>query len=386
MARKQAAAELDTVNDAPKHSKTKDTFIAAGIKAINSNGVDHISVSAVTELASSTRPTFYSLFGDIDGLLADIWLAHGEWFLTSLADPEFRFEIADAATKERITALLEIFTVSHRKSEVFEVVQPSTQQWWKSRVGNDNYAQLKLAWLAGQRLGSWLTFPIEPKALLSGFAIPFLLKLGSRAQNTGLPLSQLKLPKLSDPKLDSQSVEDLLLESAVKVISRVGVPAASMTRISRNAEVTTGSTYPRFKNIDALVLASFAKAISQIVADNMSKVTSNGFTIDDLGNITTAGLRDSRKVWRNYRVEVHLEGRVNSKLAHVIREALLQTNVQVSAGMEPLPFAKSQREAVAFLVHVIGIGLAILLNAGIPVDELDNRIIIRDMIALFANS
>ena len=367
-------------SSASRVSKSADVFVASGIKAICEVGIDHISVSQVTALANSTRPTFYSQFGGVEGLCADIWLAYGSWFLRNVADPGFRFEVSDPGTQAKMLALLEIFTVSHRVAEIAEVVEPTVASWWKQSTQPNAYSQLKLSWLVGQRLGSWLTFPIEPKALLAGFAAPIITNLGDKARSTGLPVKQLKLPPLKDPKIADGSVENQLLDSAIRVIARVGVEKASMTRISRNAQVTTGAVYPRFKNHDELILASFARAIESVVEENFAQIKPEGFSPDDFGLVTTAGLLQDRKTWRNFRVEMHLAARLNRKLAENIRTALAITNERVGVGLGLLPISKTEREAVAFLVHAIGIGLAMLLNSGVPVDELDHRIITRDMI------
>ncbi len=381
MAKKAGGEALYSVKQAPaKPSKTSDIFLAAGIEAIVEVGIDQVSVSQITAIAHATRPTFYSLFGNVDGLFADIWLTYGEWFLDNLADPAFRYEVSEPAIQARMVALLEVFTVSSRISEVSEVVEPTTRKWWSTRTRGDVYSQLKLSWLAGQRLGSWLTYPVEPKALLAGFITPILENIGDKARSTALPLKQIKLPALTDPKISDGSIENQLLDSAIRVISRVGVARASMTRISRNAQVTTGTLYPRFKNHDELILASFARAISSVVEENFAQIKPEGFYPDDFGLVTIAGLRDERKVWRNFRVEIHLAARLNRKLAENVRSALSLTNERVSTGMGLLPISKSEREAVSFLVHTMGIGLAVLLNAGAPVDELDHRIITRDMI------
>jgi AcrR family transcriptional regulator len=199
-----------------------------------------------------------------------------------------------------------------------------------------------------------------------------------------LPFKQLQLPLLKDPKLESAVVQDILIESAIAVISKFGVKDASLTRIARNAQVTTGSTYPRFKNTEALVLASFDRAITRVTQENFSKISADGFTPDDFGNITTAGLQPARKIWRNFRVETHLAARADAKLASAIRDALAKTNAQVSKGLGLLPVSNAERESVAFLVHVIGIGLAVLLNAGVSVDQLDHRLITRDLILKLA--
>ena len=370
---------------AAKPSKTTDVFIEAGIQCIVREGIDQISVSNITEIAKATRPTFYSLFGNVDGLLADIWLLNGPWFLENLADPTFRLEVSEPADQARMVALLEIFTVSHRISEVSEVVEPMVANWWQALTNTDSYAELKLSWLAGQRIGSWLTYPIEPKSMLAGFVGPIIQNLGTKARSTALPLKQIKLPALKDPKLADNSIENQLLDSAIRVISRVGVAKASMTRISRNAQVTTGTMYPRFKNHDELILASFSRAIASVVEENFSQVKPEGFYPDDFGLVTSAGLRNERKVWRNFRVEMHLAARLNRRLAESIRTALAVTNERVGAGLALIPISKGEREAIAFLVNSLGIGLAVLLNAGIKVDELDHRVITRDMVEDLGN-
>jgi len=384
MARDSIPESLYSVKTAPTKSTralaSTEIFLLAGIASIAKDGIDQVTVSKVTALAKSTRPTFYSLFGNLEGLFADIWVSQGDWFLHNLADPEFRFEISSQETQSRMRALLEIFTVSHRFSEVAEVLEPMVSRWWSANTKGQEYSQLKFAWLTGQRIGSWLTFPIEPKALLAGFVGAVIQNLGDHAQSTALPLDQVKLPLLSDPKMGDESIDNQLLDAAIRVISRVGVVNASMSRISRYARVSTGTVYPRFKNHEALFLASFTRAISAIVEENFAQVKPAGFTTDDFGLITSAGLQEGRKVWRNYRVEMHLTARTNSRLAESIRTALTLTNERVSSGMGLLPISKTEREAVAFLVHTIGIGLAVLLNARIRVDELDHRLITRDMV------
>jgi hypothetical protein len=44
-----------------------------------------------------------------------------------------------------------------------------------------------------------------------------------------------------------------------------------------------------------------------------------------------------------------------------------------------LPASVEEKQAIAYWVHTIGIGMAILFNAGLAVDRLDHRMITRDM-------
>lgn len=359
-------------------------FIEAGLTAIAQVGIDRVSVSQITNIVQSSRPTFYAYFGDISGLWAEAWLAHGNEFLNKLGDPEYRLEVAGPQEKAKMLALLEIFTVSHRISEVQEIVEPSTHNWWEKQKGNSEFSELKLTWLTANRLGSWLTQPIEPKAIMSSILEPVLTLIGDKPSGVAADPRFEKLPEISDPKSSDESVEGQLLDAAIRVIAKSGVAAASMTRIARNAQVSTGTIYPRYSSGEEILLESFQHAIKQVVDENFSFIDKTGFAPDQFGAVVIAGLSDARSSWRNFRVETHLNGRVHSALAKRMRKSLDQTNLRVASGLAALPISAGEREAVAFLVHTIGIGMALLHNAGVPVAQLDHRVITREMIAAMA--
>jgi len=54
-------------------------------------------------------------------------------------------------------------------------------------------------------------------------------------------------------------------------------------------------------------------------------------------------------------------------------------------GLGQLPATLEQKHAIAYWVHTIGIGMAILFNAGLAVDRLDHRMITRDMMSALLN-
>ncbi|MFM6967648.1 MAG: hypothetical protein ACKOWN_01785 [Microbacteriaceae bacterium] len=78
---------------------------------------------------------------------------------------------------------------------------------------------------------------------------------------------------------------------------------------------------------------------------------------------------------------MYLEARYNPQLAAKLRDALAATNVRVAAGLGQLPIGPGEREPIAFLVHTIGIGMAIVMNNGIAVNELDHQLITRELVA-----
>jgi AcrR family transcriptional regulator len=364
----------------PRHEKVVGEIRKAGMKAISQKGIDRISVSQICDLAKNTRPTFYSYFGNIDGLLADIWVGEGDAFLSRLADPSYEVMNTKFSVEDR--ALVEILAISHRVPEVAEVVNRQVQTWWNQLVQDEEFRSLKFAWLIGERLGALLMLPVDPTVKTLALADKFLLSVDRIATIKGKVTTDL-LPPISDPAPKEQSVDELLLAATVNVIANAGVKAASMARISRFAQVTTGSVYPRFSNIAALVIESFEFAAKHVVSQNLANTKDGSFGPDEFGLFVTAGLLPRRKQWRNYRLEAHLEGRVNKALAKRIQKSNAEVNAQVSSALKRYNIPDVVLEAATHLIHSIGIGFTLLFNAGIPLNELDHRRITRQIVVVF---
>jgi AcrR family transcriptional regulator len=363
-----------------RHDRVVADFRNAGITAINSSGIDRISVSLVCSVAESTRPTFYSYFGNVDGLLADIWLAECDEFLARLADPAYQVLNSKFAAQDR--ALVEIMASSHRNVEVAEVVNRRMQSWWKALAGNDEFKNLKYSWVIGARLGLLMMFPVDPTVKTLAVADQLLNSIDKVATIKNKVTTDL-LPPISDPEPIEQGVDQMLLAAAVNVIANSGIAAASMARISRFAQVTTGSVYPRFSNIADLVLASFEFAAKHVVNQNLANTKDGSFGPDEFGLFVIAGLLPRRKQWRNYRIEAHIEGRVNKSLAKRIQKSNHEVNLQVSQALKRYNIPDPVLESATHLIHSIGIGFSMMYNAGISLNELDHRRITRQIVAVF---
>ena len=369
-----------SVTPKPNHDRVVSEIRKAGMKAISQKGIDRISVSQICDLAKNTRPTFYSYFGNIDGLLADIWISEGDAFLSRLADPSYEVMNTKLAVEDR--ALVEIFAIAHRVPEVAEVVNRQVLAWWSSLTKNDDFKSLKFAWLIGERLGALLMLPVDPTVKTLALADKFLLSVDKVATIKTKMTTDL-LPPISDPKPKEQSVDELLLAATVNVIANSGVKAASMARIARFAQVTTGSVYPRFSNISSLVIESFEFAAKHVVTQNLANTRDGSFGPDEFGLFVTAGLLARRKQWRNYRLEAHIEGRVNKPLAKRIQKSNAEVNIQVSNALRRYDIPEVVLEAATHLIHSIGIGFTLLFNAGIALNELDHRRITRQIVVVF---
>ena len=366
-----------------RHEKSTDVFLRAGVQAIADTGIDRISVSQVTEIAEATRPTFYSYFGDIDGLLADIWLGYSEQWLKELSDVDYNIDKQDKFKKDLWLTLSEILAITHRVPALQEVVEPTMQVWTNKLSEHSMLSQLKTYWLVGTRLGISITQGVDKKVSLAKIIEPMVKYAPDEPTVKLAELKPALLPPVSDPKISELTIENQLIQAAIEVIASAGAAAASMTRISRKARLSTGSAYPRFANSADLINSSFEMAVSRVVEENFSFIDLEGFGPEDFGLFVTAGLTPPRKTWRNFRIEIHLEGRINKELAKRLAKSLQLTNAEVAKGLVKYGHPEMTEQAIPYFMHAVGIGFAILLNAGAPVATLDQRMVTVEFVRLF---
>lgn len=356
-----------------------DELLLSGISAVADKGIDHTSVSDVATVSGVSRPTFYTYFGDMNGFYAEVWLRYGqEWLDAQIEGSE---QLAPAIDQ----ALLEIFSACRRIPEVFEVVQPDFERWWHTQTDSGAMASQRLVWNLAFTLGYKLSRKVTTK---SDFGLPIVSFLE-------LPDDALSLPFLSglgkvDPSLlppmegltrIDDSVESSLTLATKEVIATSGVAAASMTRIARRARVSTGTVYPRFKNSETLIQTSFSKAISNIVGKNVAIVASRGLGIDEYALTVNAGFGENRKVWRNFRTEMHIEAAHNPELAKFMEGGFETAAKFLEDSFLEFGIPQQLATPIAWFLHSHAIGLSIIYSVLPEIDQIDYRIMARWMIS-----
>jgi AcrR family transcriptional regulator len=274
----------------------------------------------------------------------------------------------------------EILAASHRIPEVLEVVQPIMAEWWSKYENSSELEKLQVMWLVAERLGVSITYDVDPLVQTAEFIEPALIAVGSMKVSESE--SKAVLPRLVGSEASDETMDMRLLNSTIDVISRGGVKAASMARVARRAQVSTGVMYPRFSGIESLVENSFEHAILAVISENFSSVENSGFDENDFGILIMAGLQPARKVWRNFRIEIHLGAKDRPSLSKRIQENLRETNAKVAAKLKSVKHQELAVGPVPYLMHAVGIGFAVLLNAGIPVDKVDHRLITKALTQL----
>jgi AcrR family transcriptional regulator len=360
-----------------------DEFLLAGVSAIASKGIDRISVSQVTQIAKSTRPTFYTYFGDIQGLFAEIWIKYGKSWLENLASENYTKFSQDPFDRTLTIALSEILAISHRAQAVQEVVVPTFAQWHDGNSQLDAFQKSKLYFSLANKLGVALTMPIAP-GIVAALEIERLLKMVSGPTNTTIVSADAREIQLVTPEPADKTIESRILKSTMEVIADSGVVQASMARIARRASFSTGSLYPRFENSSEVLNFTFEYAQAKVLHENFSAF-SNKMSSQDFGRIINASLKPSRKIWRDFRIEIHVDARVNSKLSKLLAGSITETTRRISANLEALAIPNHALDAISNLSHSEGLGLGLLLNVGLPVDEMDFRPLTMTLVEVLDN-
>ena len=368
----------------PLSGKTKkrasfDELLLSGIQAVAANGIDHTNVSDVATLSGVSRPTFYTYFGDMNGFYAEVWLRYGQEWLDA------QVEGGLSLAPEIDQAVLEIFAACRRIPEVLEVVQPDFERWWQEQtLGNSIKAQ-QLVWRLGFRLGYKMSRFVSEKAELGtpilaflnlpddAMSLPFLAGLGK--------VSPEELPPVSGLTVTDDSVESSLTLATMEVIASSGVAAASMTRVARRARVSTGTVYPRFKNSETLIQTAFSEAISNIVGKNVAVVAERGLGIDQYALTVSAGYGESRKVWRNFRTEMHLEAAHNKELAKYMESGFEKPTKFLEESFITFGLPLTLATPIAWFLHAHAIGISMIYNVLPAVADLDYRIMARWMVS-----
>ena len=370
---------MSVMHPQAKKSKKRASFddlLLAGIRAIAEKGLDQVNVTDVTVIASVSRPTFYTYFGDMNGFFAEIWLHHGRNWLDAQFNETLELE------PQEDQALLEIFAAARRIPELVEVVQPEFERWWAQNVGADPRKAQNASWYLGARIGYKISKPVSAKSDL-GLPIFKFLEIPEAEFNSelmsGLGSVPGTLPAMPGIELNSDDVEDLLTHAAIEVIAKSGVAAASMTRIARRSRVSTGTLYPRFKNVESLIDSSFAHAIRHIVSGNVAMIEEQGTGVDQYGIAVNAGFRADRDSWRNYRIEMHLAAAHNPSLAKMMEPGFEETAGLLRDSAVRMGTSVEMATSLAWFMHVHAIGISLLFAVMPSIGELDNRYMARHL-------
>jgi AcrR family transcriptional regulator len=347
-----------------KRALDSDDVFQLAVIEIERVGVDNVTVSEICAVLGITRPTFYGRFGNIDGFIAETWLAVGVDWLDRLSNVEYSARPGDLG-------IAEILTVARRRTEVLEVVFPSVSQWWS--LSRESVNEGALMWLLSNRIGIMLTQRTDG-----------LVTVAARTDALVLPLRNHKSFesenwRLKDFRLSDVTFPDPILRATSEVISRSGFTGVTMSRVARATKLSTGAIYPRYVNAAELAKSAFSFAQNEIVRSNDELWNNRAFSIAEFGQFIAAGLDPNRETWRRLRVETFLVAHHSEALETTARESLRKMVVDISVTMSKVGIPANLQDAIAYLLHTLGVGFAILHELGIDAGQVDQAAVAREV-------
>ena len=198
------------------------------------------------------------------------------------------------------------------------------------------------------------------------------------------PNVKLVQAELETPEAASESDDDRIKASTIEVVAAAGVADASMTRIARNLQVSTGSVYPRFKNVSDVIGEAFSWSIQKIVKDNTAAYFATSANADSYASIIIASLSEPRRPWRNFRLEMYLASRFRESLSKTMIPGLELSDAVLENFVRKNGIPERHVTQIVGLMHALGIGFAVLQNAGIDVNTVDHRLMTRYLVSVLS--
>ena len=116
---------------------------------------------------------------------------------------------------------------------------------------------------------------------------------------------------------------DALVNAACDVIGRVGLVAATNTRISRRAGLTPGAVYTMYDSKDELLIDAMRTLLGDAVNDNLA-VTVHATDRSRMGEVSahllSRGGGEARRPWLRFRLEAYMAAMHRRDLAEVLSE------------------------------------------------------------------
>jgi AcrR family transcriptional regulator len=183
-------------------------------------------------------------------------------------------------------------------------------------------------------------------------------------------------------EVPEQTDEERIKTSTIEVVASAGVADASMTRIARNLQVTTGSVYPRFKNVSEIIGEAFNWGQKTIVEENTAAYATTSSNPDSYAAIIVGANAESRKVWRDFRLEMYLASRVRESLSKAMIPGLVEADTLLASFARKNSLPERHIDQIVGLMHALGLGFPALQNAGLDILALEHRIPTRYLVSV----
>jgi AcrR family transcriptional regulator len=340
----------------------RDAIIDFALKDISSAGVDGISVTALIASAGITRPTFYSYFGDVQGLLAEIWLEKGRQWIDIIAAPGEFTQRDD----ELVYALTEVFISAHRSEELRSIVEISFAEFI-SEFSGETGRLTTVMWRIANRVGVVGTQRVWSSVQDALFLDSFLDAVSTRTFKSNITV----VDELPEIELDASEVVDVnIARGVIGIVGRGGVSGLSVLRLGRILRVTSGYLNPRIDSLKELVGLTYGLVQDSAARQNVKLWTLWNLNPRGFARFIVGSLGGSRQSWRLFRNEVLLASAHDPQLAAIIGSTMDSLLKIVGSKVTGFGYSRAVTARISVLVHTMLFGFSTLSAVGVKVGNL----------------
>ena len=263
----------------PKSESTRLKLIDCAVDEILEVGPDRIGFTSIARRANLSTGALYARYENVDELLLEVWLHRGlpmlrrlvadmEESLDTTAGKSARQRIAGvlSAPENDVNLLTKLLVIARRNEAVGEFIIPTTLEIVQKAMKTAPAFDLYLGQVLGIALGvqgtgftglDWA----GPVSMVASSTREAVLAV---AIDPGSPA----IPETGTLGNEIDEVDTRLFMAVSRVISRVGIDNATVSRIARHADINPASIYLRYQDKDALLSACISHTMASTYSQN----------------------------------------------------------------------------------------------------------------------
>ena len=302
----------------PKSEATRLRLLDCAAAEVLESGPDHVGFTAIARRAQMSTGALYARYENVDELLLELWMFKGlptlrtlaadmEESLTGDAARAARRRVADALSEpdSDLALLVSLLMVARRNEALGEFVVPSTE----SVLENAMRVAPAFDFYLGQVLGIAMGVRGAAMSGLDWYSPVSIVASATRDATPPVVIdpSSPAIAETSSGGPDIDEMDARLFQAVSKVIARVGVDKATISRIARHADVNPASIYLRYEDKNALFSACIAHVMASTYGQNERLITYYNHGVDQQKGM--GGERYGVVMFRGNQSEEHAQTR-----------------------------------------------------------------------------
>ena len=341
-------------------------------ETIFKNGLDKTTLTDVAKRAGLTSGAVYARYEGLDDLCIDLWrtkasadlfnfIEHGRNLIIERGSSELSTQKLDS---KYVHVALQILIASRRNPVLREGIERDLREWedkWGLGVSASPTLRMRssiaTALVLGHSLTSFIHFD-ESQLKAVRNTVGDALAVASSSDAVHEAQNMAVVAHVSD------MLHGDLINAAMEVINRSGYEMATVSRIARLANCTTGAIYSRYESKNNLVIDAIEILISA-ASRASSKLVIEGANENNLSTsvarIFHTALLKERQIFNGFRLETYLAAAWDPSILRCVRRIRQTSNERYFSLLQPTNlFTDEIIERIAYVGQTIPIGFAAL--------------------------